>query len=58
MAQWGKHPTLVFGSGHDLTVREFELHIGLQVAGAEPAWESLFLSPPPRLLAHTHTLLK
>ena len=32
-----------FSSGHDLTVREFEPHIGLCTDGAEPAWDSLSL---------------
>ena len=30
-----------FGSGHRLTVREFEPHIGFCADGAEPAWDSL-----------------
>ena len=29
VAQSVKHPTLDFGSGHDLTVCEFEPHVGL-----------------------------
>ena len=39
---WGswKHPTLDLGSGHDLTVFEFESHVGLCVDGVEPAWDS------------------
>ena len=32
-----------FGSGHDLTVREFRCHIGLSTISAEPA------SDPPSL---------
>ena len=31
VAQWGRHPTLDFCSGHDLTVREIEFCIGLCV---------------------------
>ena len=41
VAQSVKHPTLDFGSGGGLTVREFDLHIGLCADGAEPAWDSL-----------------
>ena len=42
-----KHQTLHLGSGHDLTVREFESHMGLCVDSMEPAWDtlSLFLCP-------------
>ena len=36
-----KHPTLDFGSGHDLTVREIEPCMGLCADGVEPAWDSL-----------------
>ena len=55
VAQSVKHPTLGFGSGHDLTVCEFEPHTGLRADSAEPAWESLSLSlsrytPPPLLI--------
>ena len=35
MAQSVKHLTLDFGSGHDLTVREFKPHVGLHAARAE-----------------------
>ena len=55
MAQSVKRPTLDFGSGHDLTVRGFEPHVGLSPDSAEPAWGSLFpslslsLSAPPLL---------
>ena len=38
--------TLDFGSGHDLTVREFEPHIGLRTDSVEPAWDSLSPSLP------------
>ena len=34
-------PRLDFGSGRDLTVREFETRVGLCADGAEPAWGSL-----------------
>ena len=53
MAQWVKHLTLDFGSGHDLTVYEFESHVGLCADGAEPAW---ILSLPLSLSAHACTL--
>ena len=56
MAQSVKHGTLGFGSGHDLTAREF----GLCAGGAEPAWDSLSysLSPLPPLLGYTCSLSK
>ena len=56
-AQLVKRPALGFGSGRDLTVREFEPRIGLGADGTEPAWDSLSpcLSAPP-LLAHTLSL--
>ena len=38
-----EHPTLDLSSGHDLTVREFEPHVGLCAGGVEPAWD--FVSP-------------
>ena len=40
-AQSVEHPTLDFGCGRDLTVREFEPHLGLWADGAEPAKDSL-----------------
>ena len=51
MAQPVKCPTLDFGSGHDLTVREFESHVRLWADSAEPAWDSLSpsLAAPPVL---------
>ena len=54
MAQLVKRPTLGFCSGHDLTVCEFEPHVGLHTDCMEPAWDSLppSLSAPP-LLAHS-----
>ena len=43
MAQSVKHPTLDFGSGHDLTFGEFEPRFGLCVDSIETAWD--FLAP-------------
>ena len=40
-------PTLDFGSGHDITVHEFQICIGLHADGVEPAWDSLSLPLPP-----------
>ena len=37
--------TLDFGSGHDLMVCRFELHVGLCADSVEPAWDSFCLSP-------------
>ena len=37
VAQWVKHWTLDLGSGHDLTVREFEPHNKLCADSTEPA---------------------
>ena len=54
MAQLGEHPTLDFGSGHNLRVCEFELRIGLGTGSVEPPWDSLspaLSAPPP--LAHS-----
>ena len=50
MAQLVKHPTLGFTSGHDLTVGEFEPHVGLCTDRVDPAWNSL--SPLSPSLAH------
>ena len=50
MAQSVKHLTLDFGSDHDLTVLEYELHVGLCADSVELAWDSLspsFSAPPP-----------
>ena len=51
VAQSVKRLTLGFSSGRDLTVCEFEPHIGLCADSAEPAWDSvsLTLSAPPWL---------
>ena len=47
VAQSVKYPTLGFGSGHDLTVREFQPRVGHYADSAEPAWDfSLPLSLP------------
>ena len=46
MAQSVKHPTLDLGSGHDLTVPEFEPCIGPLADSVEPAWDSLSLHLP------------
>ena len=43
VAQSVKRPTLDFGSGNDLTICEFEPHMGLQADSAESAWDSLSL---------------
>ena len=43
MAQLVKHPTLDFGSGHDLVLGEFEPGVGLWADSAKPAWDSLYL---------------
>ena len=57
MAQFVKHLTLDFGSGHDLAVCEFKLFVGLRAGSEEPAWDSLspFHSAPP-LLIHALSL--
>ena len=48
-----KHPTLDFDSGHDLTVRGIEPHIGLWADSVEPAWD--YLSPSVSLpLSHLY----
>ena len=41
MAQSVERPSLDFGSGHDLKVREFKAHTGLCADSMEPAWDSL-----------------
>ena len=37
VAQSVEHPTVDFGSGHDLTVGEIEPHVGLCADSMEPA---------------------
>ena len=57
VAQSVERLTLDFSSGHDLTVRGFEPHLGLCTDSAEPAWDSLSLPlslPFPCL--HTRSL--
>ena len=44
VAQVVKHPTLGLGSGHDLAVCEFELHIRLSALSTEQASDPLSLS--------------
>ena len=52
MAQSVKRQTLGFGSGRDLTVREFRPRVGLCADSLEPGWDlSLPLSAPPQ---HAH----
>ena len=60
MAQLVKHPTLDFGSGQDLTVREFEPRFHLHADGTESAWDSLSpsLSVPPLLMLSLSLSLK
>ena len=36
-----EHPTLGFGSGHELTVRGIEPHMGLHAVSTGPVWDSL-----------------
>ena len=52
MAQSGERLTLDFGSGHDLTVCEFQPQVGLRADSMEPAWDPLSpsLSAPPLLM--------
>ena len=42
--QFNKHPTLGFGSGHDLMICEFRPQVRLCTDSTEPAWDSLSLS--------------
>ena len=46
MAQSVEHPTLDYGSGHELTVLEIEPHIGLCPESTELARDSCSLSKP------------
>ena len=41
VAQSVKHPPLDFGSGLDLTIREFKPRMGLHAGSVEPSWDSL-----------------
>ena len=47
IAQLVRHPTIDFSSGHELTVREFQPHVGLCADSVESAWDSLSLCPSP-----------
>ena len=55
-----KHPTLGFGSGHDLTVCEFKPHVELCTDSVESAWDSvsLPLHAPPLLTLSLSLSLK
>ena len=53
MAQSVECPTLDFGSGHDLTVRDIKPHVELSADDADLTWDSL--SAPP-LLSVSHSL--
>ena len=44
MVQPVEHSTLDFGSGHDLTVGEFEPRVRLYSDSMEPIWDILSLS--------------
>ena len=48
-----KLSTVDFYSGHDLTVGEFELHMGLCTDSVKPAWDSL---SPSLSLCPSHVL--
>ena len=54
VAQSVKRPTLDFGSGHNLTVHEFEPRTGLCADSGEPVWDAvspgLSAPPPPPLM--------
>ena len=64
MWESGKHLTLDFGSGYDLTVHEIEPHVRLLTDSMEPASYSLSLSfslsvsplPAPAPLVHVLSL--
>ena len=55
-----KHPTLDFGSGHDLAVHEFKPRLRLRTDRVQPAWDSLSasLSVPPLLVLSLSLSLK
>ena len=46
MAQSVEHPTLGFGSGHDLRVMGLSPALGSMLSG-ESAWDSSLTVPPP-----------
>ena len=52
VAQSTDHPTLGFGSGHDLMACGFKTLMRLRTVSEGPAWDSLLLSLP---LPHLHT---
>ena len=52
VAQSVMHPTLDFGSGHDLTVLEFKPCIRLCIDSAEPTWDFVYLSLCPSLACY------
>ena len=59
VSQSVRRPTLDFGSGHDLTVHEIELHVGLCTDSVDPAWDSLSHSlslPLPHLCTRARSL--
>ena len=61
MAQSVKRPTVDFGSGCDLMVREFKPCIRLRAGSVEPAWDSLspsFSAPPPLALYLSNEIKK
>ena len=43
VAQSGKHPTLGFGSVHDLIITEFKPCVRLWAGSVEPTWDSVSL---------------
>ena len=56
VAQWVKHPTLDFSSGHDLVVHGIEPNIRLCLESIQPAWDSLSPSLSAPLPAHSFSL--
>ena len=53
VAQPVEHPTLDFGSGHDLIVHKFEPQVELCTDSVKPAWDSL---SPSLCFSPAHTL--
>ena len=56
MAQLVKRQTLALGLDHDLTVCEFEPHVGLCADSVELASDSLFPSLSPLSLSTAHSV--
>ena len=56
VAQSVKHPTLDFGSGHDLKIGETESRTGLCANSMEPAWDSFSPSLSAPLTLETEHL--